>query len=379
MRPFPWASLDATTHGELEALRGLRRWLAQRVRLESVADSLASVVGAEVEVMIRRASRAAELRSPYDGIGVVLAPGDSPGMQNGFLVEFEHALAASVVARCLKRKAPVVLEPAAVGSSAIAGALGAILAAVARRAHADVPLHVVAAGPARALEADMARADPALAEATATVLVANQAFVARLIVPARALNLTSQPGCDAAELTAALGPVALTLPIVACATRATVADVASLRPGDVWLPGAWPLHLEADRQLVGPVLLAAPAAGIGFRADLGVGGRLVLRGEPQALCAAEANMGEPVPKSELIEAVGEVPVVVRVEIGEARMQAREWAALRRGDVVALGRRVGEAVVLRVGGLALARGDLVEIEGEVGVRIVERVAEGKSSP
>jgi flagellar motor switch/type III secretory pathway protein FliN len=36
--------------------------------------------------------------------------------------------------------------------------------------------------------------------------------------------------------------------------------------------------------------------------------------------------------------------------------------------------VGEAVVLRVGGVPVARGDLVEIDGQVGVRIVERLAE-----
>ena len=58
--------------------------------------------------------------------------------------------------------------------------------------------------------------------------------------------------------------------------------------------------------------------------------------------------------------------------GEATMAAREWAALGRGDVVALGRRVGEPVLLRVGGVIVARGDLVEIDGEVAVRIVDRV-------
>jgi flagellar motor switch/type III secretory pathway protein FliN len=34
--------------------------------------------------------------------------------------------------------------------------------------------------------------------------------------------------------------------------------------------------------------------------------------------------------------------------------------------------VGEAVIVRVGGVAVARGELVEIDGEVGVRIVERI-------
>jgi flagellar motor switch/type III secretory pathway protein FliN len=128
---------------------------------------------------------------------------------------------------------------------------------------------------------------------------------------------------------------------------------------------------------VGPVLLAAPESELGVRAELGEGGRLVLGGEAQALCAAEAKMSESGEKSELIQAVGEVPVVVRVEIGEARMAAREWAALSRGDVVALGRRIGEPVILRVGGVPVARGDLVEIDGEVGVRIVERLAGGAS--
>jgi len=73
----------------------------------------------------------------------------------------------------------------------------------------------------------------------------------------------------------------------------------------------------------------------------------------------------------LIEAVGEVPVVVRVEIGTAQMRAREWAALSKGDVVALGRRIADPVILRVGGVEVARGELVELEGEVAVRIVDR--------
>ena len=74
--------------------------------------------------------------------------------------------------------------------------------------------------------------------------------------------------------------------------------------------------------------------------------------------------------SALIDAVGEVPVVVRVEIGSAEMRAREWAALTKGDVIAIGTRVGEHVTLRAGGVAIARGELVDVDGEVGVRIVE---------
>ncbi len=74
----------------------------------------------------------------------------------------------------------------------------------------------------------------------------------------------------------------------------------------------------------------------------------------------------------LVEAVGEVPVVVRVEIGVAEMRARDWAAITPGDVITLRRRIAEPVVLRVGGIEMARGELVDIEGDVGVRVTERI-------
>jgi flagellar motor switch/type III secretory pathway protein FliN len=80
----------------------------------------------------------------------------------------------------------------------------------------------------------------------------------------------------------------------------------------------------------------------------------------------------------LVDSLGDVPVVVRVEVGEVTLAARDWAALSRGDVIALGRRVGERVVLRVGGVAVARGELVDVEGEVGVRIAERVHDDLSA-
>jgi flagellar motor switch/type III secretory pathway protein FliN len=71
------------------------------------------------------------------------------------------------------------------------------------------------------------------------------------------------------------------------------------------------------------------------------------------------------------EALGDAPVVVRVEVGTAQMLAREWAELCPGDVVTLGRKLGEPVILRAGGVEIARGELVQVDGEVGVRILER--------
>ena len=74
----------------------------------------------------------------------------------------------------------------------------------------------------------------------------------------------------------------------------------------------------------------------------------------------------------VVQTVGDVPVVVRVEVGAARMTAREWAAVREGDSLTLGRPAAAPVTLRVGGLAVAEGELVEIDGELGVRIVRRL-------
>ncbi len=75
----------------------------------------------------------------------------------------------------------------------------------------------------------------------------------------------------------------------------------------------------------------------------------------------------------LVDAVGEVPVVVRVEIGVAEMRARDSAAITPGDVISLRRRIAEPVVLQWSGVSrMARGELVDIEGDVGVRVTERL-------
>jgi flagellar motor switch/type III secretory pathway protein FliN len=373
VRQFPWTSLESLTREEVRTLRGLRRWLEGGVRVEAFSDSLASVVECEVEVLVRRAQPQARAGGLENGVGVILAPAETSGIHDGVLVACEQALAATLVARSLRRPSPKVPQPGATPSSSVGGAVGAVLLAALRRAHQGLALRVLAAGPARVLEEDLFRVDPTLVAVTATVLVADEAFLARLVVARRLLDGARPAHFDATQLAQTLGPVELRLPLVACAALATVAEVASLRVGDVWVPGNWPLKRGARGALMGGALLAAPASEIGTRVELTEDGRLVLGGTVEPVCVLEGAMGEASEESALIEAVGEVPVIVRVEIGEARMSAREWAAVRQGDVLALGRRIGEPVVLRVGGVEIARGDLVEIEGEVGVRVVERIA------
>jgi flagellar motor switch/type III secretory pathway protein FliN len=65
-------------------------------------------------------------------------------------------------------------------------------------------------------------------------------------------------------------------------------------------------------------------------------------------------------------------IVVRVELGQVSMTAREWAALRAGDIITTGRRIAERAVLRVAGREVARGELIDVDGELGVRIHELI-------
>jgi flagellar motor switch/type III secretory pathway protein FliN len=379
-RPYPWGALDAVTRDDVAAVRALNAG-AGEFAPGLVGDALSELLGARVQVFVRRARGGARAPRGGEGIGVVVSAIDAPDLSRAVLVEVEPALGAALFTRAVRRAGPRVLAPGSAGA-ALGGAVGAILLATARRILArssggvlprKAPPRVVAAGPARALERDLTSANLALDEVSLTVLVDDDAFAARVLVPRLLFAVPASPWTPAALAT--LGDVPLELPIIAAVSRSTAAELGSLRRGDAWLPGAWALHVSSSGALAGPVLLAAGASEEGLRAVLGEDGRLVLREgrEPVAWAEEESDVGE-VKKDALLEAVGEAPVVVRVEIGVAEMRAREWASLAPGDVVALGRRVGEAVTLRVSGVSVARGELVDLDGEVAVRILGRAEE-----
>lgn len=382
-QPFPWKSLETTGRVQLDALRDMRRWVARYVRLDGLATALQGMLGQEVRVLVRRAGPRVPGHAMDEGLGVVLVAAGQETLSDGrALVAVEASLAAAVVARVVRRPAPVVTRTGMAASAALAGAVGAVVVAAARRAHEGLALKVVAAGAAGGLEAGFAGDRPEVIAISLTVVVGDDAFAAQVLV-APGAGFVAGSRAWSVGLLSAMGPVPLSLPIVACASVAPAADVAALRAGDVWLPGTWTLQLATGTRLDlapgmqrdatslrGDVVLAAPSSSIGVRARLVDGGRLVLSGEVDALGTPEVGMMESEITTPIVEAVGDVPVVVRVEIGEACMAAREWAALGKGDVVTLGRRVGETVLLRVAGVPVARGELVSVEGEVGVRIAE---------
>ncbi len=327
------------------------------MRVTELAGALAQLLSARVDILLRGVT--ASSGAVGGGVGVLLGPADRPAELA--LVEIEPALATALCARALRRKAPAIVDGARDPGEHVAGGVAAILVAAARRAHAGTPLLVRGAGAAKALAVSLGHD---VLVASFTVLVDDDAFLARVALP-RAQTLRAAPVSWSVASLALLGDTPLRLPIVAAATLAAASDVASLRVGDAWLPGGW--ALGAPGHLRGSVILAAPAADVGVRADLGEDGQLVLVGD-----GVELSMQEDQTTNEALgQALGDVPVVVRVEIGAAELRAREWAALGKGDVLALGTKIAEPVTLRVGGVEVARGELVEIDGEVGVRILSR--------
>jgi flagellar motor switch/type III secretory pathway protein FliN len=376
--PFPWGSLDSLTRTEASVLRAVRRWGAGHVRLSAVETTLGALTGVSVGVRVRRLQLLSGARPFGEGYGVLLGAHGADARTGEALLQVESALAATLVARAIER-APAFLHRVGAESPAIAGGFAALVAVAARRACASVPLRVLSAGPAVELQAQLGSPADFVAMAL-TVTVADDAYAATLILCTRLALSAPEPPWTRDGLRA-LGTTPLAVPVVATAFQATVSDVASLRSGDALIPPQWPLARVGDgsRDWAGRLMIAPPTGALGVTCDLSDKGQLVLGGQARALWVREAEMVEPDESSDLVSAMGDVPVLVRVEIGEACMAAREWAALERGDVIALGRRIGERVVLRVGGVPVASGELVEIEGTVGVRIVERLSLARTVP
>jgi flagellar motor switch/type III secretory pathway protein FliN len=372
----------------MEALRSIRRWARANGRLEGAVRALGQMVEARVRVELRRAQRGGRAPAFDDGVGVLLTGGDDVDGASGVLVEVEGPLATLLVARALKRRAPRVSTSQPPAPS-VAGALGAILVAAARSSGAIIRLR--AAGSGAEVRRETFAPDLDLDHVTLTVLTDDEAFLARVTLAGSRLGVVPDRWGRAGLAT--LGDAWMEIPIVAAASVASTADLASLAIGDAWMPEAWSLP-SSGGGLAGPVWLAPADSERGVCADLGEDRRLVLRAgsvdlswsaDPKSSTRPQSTSNQDGPMDEhdtspIVEAMGDVPIVVRVEIGTARMRAREWTSLEPGDVVALGGRVAEPVVLRVGGAEVARGELVDIDGQVGVRILSRTqAPGEDTP
>ena len=62
-------------------------------------------------------------------------------------------------------------------------------------------------------------------------------------------------------------------------------------------------------------------------------------------------------------ALRRIPVTVQIVLGAAKLSLAEVAALKKGGVVRLDRRIGEPVDVLVNGRAIGRGEIVVVEGD----------------
>jgi flagellar motor switch/type III secretory pathway protein FliN len=372
VKPFPFAALDALTRADVTTAARLRRVARDVVRLEAVEAALSEVVAERVEIRVRRFRPIDAARGGDDAIGVLLAPAGDRGTSRRMLVEVEGALGAAITARALRQRAPRITDAARAPTPALSGAFAAVLVAALRRAHAGAPLKVISAGPGSALARDLAKLERDVTTAWLTVIVGPDAFDARVSVPDDAAVTARAPAFTHADLQA-MGDAPIALPLVVATTLASRAELAALVAGDAFVPPKLGIALHAGGVLLGTVALVPPRGERGIAADLAADGRLVVRGllETHPWERPMSSDERASDAATTIEVLEDAPVVVRVELGVVEMKAREWAALGTGDVVSLGRKIGDPAILRVGGVELARGELVQVEGEMAVRIVAR--------
>jgi flagellar motor switch/type III secretory pathway protein FliN len=386
VRPFPWTLLDSVSKEDASAQRALRSWVDSVLTGAPVAAASEALLGAPMQIRLRSLVTDLPATTPSDRADGVERPApwglvfalEGLARQRLVSIEVEAAFVAEIVARVLRRAPPKWVAPNTPPPPAMLGAVGAFATALARRVAHATPLRLLHCGDVTAAHAHLREASPALSVATFTVLLGDDAYLVRAYFP-RDLTIGGVKATwDRAALDG-LGELRLALPIVGAIASSLPRELAAMRPGDGWFPQRAPsdgaLRRDGGGALSGPVWLCAGASERGVFAELTGDGDLVIRGSSRPLMwsppATELSMS-PSSTTPLIETLGEIPVVVRAEIGMVEMSAREWAALRPGDVVSLGARLAEPVVLRAAGIEIARGELVEIEGEVGVRILSKI-------
>jgi hypothetical protein len=146
-------------------------------------------LGTSVRVGVRRVQFLSRAPTFGEGYGVLLGGDDSgPAPTREALLQVESALAAALVARAIDRT-PALVHKGGAESSAVAGAFAAVIAAAARRAHASVPLRVVSAGTAAELQAKLHAPAADLVAVALTVMVADDAYTASLVLSTRLAGL----------------------------------------------------------------------------------------------------------------------------------------------------------------------------------------------
>jgi flagellar motor switch protein FliN/FliY len=77
-----------------------------------------------------------------------------------------------------------------------------------------------------------------------------------------------------------------------------------------------------------------------------------------------------------LESIYDIPVDISVVLGRTHMPVSQLLKLGRGAVVALDRKVGEAIDIYVNERLVARGEVVIVENRIGVTMTEIIKPDK---
>lgn len=361
--PFPWHALPRVSAAHVRAMSRVQR-AYPTVRVRDIAAQLSSLIGHPVEITVRRTAAG---RVELGARGGVITLGDG---DRTFALELESELALAIASSLAGGKLPKIARGRTIDPEVL-GATAGIAQWLARQSGVDVS--IVDDSALRGLEC-------ATFEVSVRVGVLRTAARLGVAIP----ELDRSPAMPAMETLHRLGELPLRLSAVVGYGTARAGDLSPWMVSDVVL---------VDHRLDGCALVAPNGrSGVAARVvEPDSSGNLRVRlGEDRVALAAPtppneepaamtdetgATMQLPALQegSRMAEDLAELPVTVRIELGEAALSAREWAAISAGDVVVLDRRVGDPVSLRIGGKVLARGELVEVDGAIGVRITERTS------
>ena len=363
IRPYPWSALPTVPREAASALRDARRAVAAAIDATKIGRALSEITGTPAALRIADIELVTHEAPSFGSTSVMLGTLDDTVRVH---LEIDTELARVIVARTLGRPLKLGHPHVALGPE-VEGALLAIVLEVARRAHGRVTTLVPAGH-------GVWQRDPGDRRLVirAAVGLDRNAYAVRATLD---LRKTTPPAPTSAHtLLSSLGDLPIALPLAAAVSLVRASDIFAMAPGDVWMPGdGWTARLDRESgRLVGEAVLAPPAAARGIAVKLGDGGEIVVVGEKTILLDAENAMQSPNQgETATSDVVLDAPLVVRVEVGAVTLSAAEWASIAPGDIIAVGRRVNDPVILRIAGAEVARGELVDIEGEIGVRIREQ--------
>jgi type III secretion system YscQ/HrcQ family protein len=347
VRAFPLDRLSKLSRSQLPLLRRVAR-AAIAIDHELLRDLLGAEIA--IEGALVREATAVELVDPLVAILLEHESGSRAAL------EIEPRLAAVVVDRILggdaKTVGPVVDLPNPVEAGALLYAAARALRGHGRWFVRDVYVEA-------ALVRDAIGAS-ALCQRTFRIAIGADAGLARLW-------LREDLPANAAAPSGLAPSFPIAMSVIAARGHLAPADLAALGPGDLVLLDE--TFVRALGPLDGCVEVRPAGSSARFVCELRGRDLVVIDSHEAAIAVTRGRTMKEDPMKDAMDSLADVPIELTVEVARFSMSLAEVSRLKPGEVVASGRGLGEAVVLRAHDRVIATGELVDVDGEIGVRVL----------